>query len=99
MLGEARRCQIDLAFGDALGERAVEVRDRTLHAEQRAQPLHFLCVTPLLPRQLPRDEIEDVDRDAKLKSLVAGDQRRDVVAEEIGDRLGQLDRCRFVLHV
>ena len=50
-----------------------------------AQPLHLTRVAPLLPRQLPRHEIEDVDGHAQLEGLVALDQRRDVVAEEVGD--------------
>ena len=45
----------------------------------------FSGIAPLLPRQLPRHEVEDIDGHAQLEGLVAGDQRRDVVAEEIGD--------------
>ena len=33
MLGKARRLQIELAFRDPVGERAVEVSKRTLHAQ------------------------------------------------------------------
>src|ERR1700704_6676108 len=83
MLSEARRCEVHLTLRDAIGEYAVEIGDRSLHAEQRTQALHFLSVTPLLPRQLPRDEVEDVDGDAQFEGLVALKQRCDVAPEEI----------------
>src|SRR4051812_32620437 len=85
MLGKAWRCEIDLAARNTLGECAVELGHRALHAEQPAQPPYLRSIAPLFPRQLPRHEIENVDCDAQLEGLVAGDQRRDVVTEEIGD--------------
>src|SRR3954468_2890717 len=47
MLGKALRRQIDLTFGDALGEGGVEIEHRAVHAEQRAQPVQFSGVAPL----------------------------------------------------
>src|SRR4051794_24343557 len=81
VLGKPWRCQIYLALGDPAGESAVEVGDITIDAEQCAQPLDLLRIARLLPRQLPRHEVEDVDGDAQLEGLMAGDQRRDVVAQ------------------
>ena len=38
MLREAWRCQIHLALRDPLGQRAVEIGHRAIHAEQREYP-------------------------------------------------------------
>ena len=53
----------------------------------------------LLQRQLPRHQIERVDADAQLEGVVALDDGRDLVAQEIRDRLDQFGGCRFVLHL
>ncbi len=99
MLRQPRRLQIDLAFCDLVRKRAIEFAERTLHAEQLRQPRGFRGIAALLQRQLPRHQIERVDGDPQLEGVVAVDLRRDVVAQEIRDRLDQFGRCRFVLHL
>src|SRR5436305_11238007 len=81
MLGKARRCEIDITLGDAFCQRPVQISYRAVDSEQRTQPLHLPRIAALLQGQLPRHEVQDVDGDAQLEGLVAGDQRRDVVAE------------------
>src|SRR5437588_7521055 len=99
MFCEPRRLQIDLALGDLLAERAIQLDQRAIRAEQLFQPRAFGSIAPLLQRQLARDEIQRVDTNAELESVVARDDGRDLVAEEIRDRLDQFGGCRFVLHL
>jgi hypothetical protein len=74
------------------------LRSITIDAKQILQARGFRRIAPLRKRQLPRDQVQHVDGDTQLERVVAADDRRDVVAEEIRDRLGQLDWGRFVLH-
>ena len=99
MIGKPRRLQVDLAFRDAIGERAIEFAERALHAQQLRQPRGFRGIAALLQRQLARHQIERVDRDPQLERVMPADLGRDIVAQEIRDRLDQFFRCRFVLRV
>src|SRR5438132_12309758 len=99
MFREPRRLQIDLALGDLLAERAIQLDQRAIRAEQLSQPHHLRSVAPLLQRQLSRHKIQCVDADAKFEGVVALDDGRDLVAEEICDRPDQFGGCRFVLHL
>ena len=57
------------------------------------------CKMCLLQPKFTRDQIERVDADAKLECVVALDDRRDLVAQKLRDRLDQFGGCRFVLHL
>src|ERR1700694_3680173 len=99
MIGEPGRLQVEFAFRDTIGERAVELGERALLTQQSRQPLGFRGIAALLQRQLARHQIERVDRDPQLERVMPADDRRDIVAQEIRNRLDQFFRCRFVLHV
>src|SRR5882724_5481618 len=99
MLGEPWRLQVEFTFSNLVRQRAVQLDQRAIRAEQLFQPRRLRSITPLLQRQLPRDEIQRVDADAELEGVVALDDGGDLVAEEICDRLDQFGGCRFVLHV
>src|SRR5258708_1908155 len=99
MIGEPWRLQVEFAVRDTIGERAVEFGKRALHAEQSRQPRRFGSITTLLQRQLARDQVQRVDRDPQIEGIMSADHRRDIVAQEIRDRVDQLGGCRFVLHI
>src|SRR6185437_13777656 len=99
MLREPRRLKVHLTACDLLGEQTVELKERAVNTKQSLQAGGFSPVAGIFQRQLPRDEVEDVDRDAQLEGVEARDERRDIVAQEIRNRLDQLGGGRFVLHV
>src|ERR1700761_1336257 len=99
MLWQAGRCEIDLAVRNLRRQGAVLLQQRAVHAQQLRQPVSLRSVAPLLQRQLPDDELECVDGDTQFERVVTRDHRRDLVAEEIGNRFGQLDRSGLVLHL
>ncbi len=99
MLSEPGCSQVDLAFRDPIGEHAIEFAQRALQGQQLRQPRGFRGIAALLQRQLARYQVERVDRDPQLECVVPADLRRDIVAQEIRDRLDQFGGCRFVLHL
>ena len=50
MLRKPGRLQVELTIGDLVGERAIEIDQRTLHAEQLREPRGFRGVAALLQR-------------------------------------------------
>src|SRR5258707_14374574 len=99
MFCQPRSLQVGLAFCNLVRQRAIQLDQRSVQTKQLFQPYGLRRITPLLQRQLPRDEIQRIDADAQLEGVVARDDGGDLVAEEIRDRLDQFGGCRFVLHV
>ena len=75
MFREPRRLQIDLAVCYLVRQRAIQLDQRTIRAKQLLEPRGLRGITPLLQRQLARDQIERVDADAELEGVVALDLR------------------------
>src|SRR3954451_8427192 len=83
MMGQPGRIQIGLALGDAIAERMIEFAERTLHVEKLRQPLSFRGIAAGLERQLPRHQIERVDRHPQLERVMPGDFRREFAAQKL----------------
>ena len=98
MFGHPWRLQVHFALGDLVRKHAVELEQRALHGEQSPQSLRFRGIARCFQRQLPRHQVEHVDRHTQLEGVLARHKRRDVLTQEIRNGLRQLGRSWLILH-